>query len=52
VPGSTLDERLAAAEAYIARGFTAMKLSIGRGSLADDLVQARPGRAHSRGAPT
>jgi len=41
VPGSTLDERLAAAEAYIARGFTAMKLSIGRGSLADDLVQAQ-----------
>lgn len=49
VPGNTLDERLAAAEAYIARGFTAMKLSIGRGSLADDLAQAQAVAERIRG---
>lgn len=52
VPGATLDERLEAAEAFIARGFTAMKLSIGRGSFDEDLAQAEAvagaiaGRAH------
>ncbi len=52
VPGATLDERLEAAEAFIARGFTAMKLSIGRGSFDEDLEQAEAvaraiaGRAH------
>ena len=52
VPGATLDERLEAAEAFIARGFTAMKLSIGRSSFDEDLEQAEAvaraiaGRAH------
>lgn len=39
VPGNTLEERIASAEQFIARGFTAMKLSIGRGTLEADLAQ-------------
>jgi L-alanine-DL-glutamate epimerase-like enolase superfamily enzyme len=52
IPGATLDERLQAAEAFIERGFTAMKLSIGRGGFDEDLEQAETiaraiaGRAH------
>lgn len=52
IPGATLDERLEAAEAFIAQGFTAIKLSIGRGSLDEDLAGAEvvacaiAGRAH------
>jgi len=39
VPGATLEERLEAAERHIANGFGAMKLSIGRGSLEQDVLQ-------------
>jgi D-galactarolactone cycloisomerase len=37
VPGATLEERRASAEEFIAMGFTAMKVSIGRGDLEEDL---------------
>ncbi|MBN1400942.1 MAG: mandelate racemase/muconate lactonizing enzyme family protein [Anaerolineae bacterium] len=39
VPGATLEERLQAAERFIALGYTAIKLSIGRGPLDEDLAQ-------------
>jgi L-alanine-DL-glutamate epimerase-like enolase superfamily enzyme len=39
VPGATLEERVANAERFIAMGFTAMKLSVGRGDLETDLRQ-------------
>ena len=39
VPGSTIDERIEAAQCFIEQGFTVMKLSIGRGSLEEDLYQ-------------
>lgn len=39
IPGATLDERVAAAESLIREGFSVMKLSIGRGSVEDDLLQ-------------
>jgi L-alanine-DL-glutamate epimerase-like enolase superfamily enzyme len=51
VPGQTVDERAASAERYIAEGYTAMKASIGRGSIDEDLgavaalVEAVDGRA-------
>jgi L-alanine-DL-glutamate epimerase-like enolase superfamily enzyme len=38
VPGSTLAERVAAAEGFVAQGFTAVKASIGRGDIDTDLV--------------
>jgi L-alanine-DL-glutamate epimerase-like enolase superfamily enzyme len=49
VPGATLAARLQAAEEYIARGFTAMKLSLGRGSIEQDLAQAEALAAAIRG---
>jgi len=51
VPGATVEERAASAERFIADGYTAMKASIGRGSLDEDLgavaalIQAVDGRA-------
>jgi L-alanine-DL-glutamate epimerase-like enolase superfamily enzyme len=38
VPGTTVEERAATAERFIADGYTAMKASIGRGSLDEDLA--------------
>jgi L-alanine-DL-glutamate epimerase-like enolase superfamily enzyme len=38
VPGQSVQERAAAAERFIAEGYTAMKASIGRGSLDEDLA--------------
>ena len=38
VPGRTVEERAASAERFIADGYTAMKASIGRGSLDEDLA--------------
>jgi L-alanine-DL-glutamate epimerase-like enolase superfamily enzyme len=38
VPGRTVEERAASAERFIAEGYTAMKASIGRGSLDEDLA--------------
>ncbi|MCC6175874.1 MAG: mandelate racemase/muconate lactonizing enzyme family protein [Chloroflexi bacterium] len=38
VPGRTVEERAASAERFIADGFTAMKVSIGRGDLDEDLA--------------
>jgi L-alanine-DL-glutamate epimerase-like enolase superfamily enzyme len=38
VPGSTVAERVAAAENFVARGFTAVKASIGRGDIDTDLA--------------
>jgi L-alanine-DL-glutamate epimerase-like enolase superfamily enzyme len=38
VPGQTVEERAASAERFIAAGYTAMKASIGRGSLDEDLT--------------
>ncbi len=37
VPGATVEERAAAAERFIADGYTAIKASIGRGDLDEDL---------------
>jgi L-alanine-DL-glutamate epimerase-like enolase superfamily enzyme len=37
VPGNTVEERVASAERFIAEGYTAMKLSIGRGDIDADL---------------
>lgn len=51
VPGQTVEQRAASAERFIADGYTAMKASIGRGSLDEDLaavaalVEAVDGRA-------
>jgi D-arabinonate dehydratase/D-galactarolactone cycloisomerase len=51
VPGQTVEARAASAERFIADGYTAMKASIGRGSLDEDLaavlalVEAVDGRA-------
>ena len=39
VPGATIEERMAAAESFIDMGFTVMKLSVGRGSVEEDLAQ-------------
>lgn len=49
VPGATLDERIEAAERFIALGYTALKLSIGRGDLAGDLAQVEALAATVRG---
>lgn len=49
VPGGTLQERIASAEAYVELGFTAIKLSIGRGALGTDLDQAEALAAAIRG---
>ena len=38
VPGATVEERAESAERFIADGYTAMKASIGRGSLEEDLA--------------
>jgi D-galactarolactone cycloisomerase len=38
VPGMTIQERAASAERFIAAGYTAMKASIGRGDLDEDLA--------------
>lgn len=38
VPGRTVEERAASAERFIVEGYTAMKASIGRGTLDDDLA--------------
>ena len=38
VPGKTIEERAASAERFIAEGYTAMKASIGRGDLDEDLA--------------
>jgi L-alanine-DL-glutamate epimerase-like enolase superfamily enzyme len=38
VPGKTIEERAASAERFIAAGYTAMKASIGRGDLDEDLA--------------
>ena len=38
VPGRTIEERAASAERFIADGYTAMKASIGRGDLDEDLA--------------
>jgi L-alanine-DL-glutamate epimerase-like enolase superfamily enzyme len=38
VPGRTVEERAASAERFIADGYTAMKASIGRGNLDEDLA--------------
>ncbi|MCC7372604.1 MAG: mandelate racemase/muconate lactonizing enzyme family protein [Chloroflexi bacterium] len=38
VPGRTVEERAASAERFIAEGYTAMKASIGRGNLDEDLA--------------
>jgi L-alanine-DL-glutamate epimerase-like enolase superfamily enzyme len=38
VPGATIAERIASAEQFIADGYTAMKTSIGRGTIDDDLA--------------
>jgi L-alanine-DL-glutamate epimerase-like enolase superfamily enzyme len=38
VPGRTVEERAASAERFIADGYTAMKASIGRGSIDEDLA--------------
>src|SRR5215212_7071771 len=38
VPGATIEQRVAAAERFIAEGYTAMKASIGRGDLDTDLA--------------
>jgi L-alanine-DL-glutamate epimerase-like enolase superfamily enzyme len=38
VPGTTIAERIASAEQFIADGYTAMKTSIGRGTIDDDLA--------------
>jgi D-galactarolactone cycloisomerase len=38
VPGQTIEERAASAERFIAEGYTAMKASIGRGDLDEDLA--------------
>jgi L-alanine-DL-glutamate epimerase-like enolase superfamily enzyme len=51
VPGATVEARAASAERFIAAGYTAMKASIGRGSIDEDLaavaalVEAVAGRA-------
>ena len=39
VPGNTLEERLEAAHRHVANGFSAMKLSIGRANLEQDVQQ-------------
>jgi len=49
VPGATLDERLLAAERFIAMGFTALKASIGRGAHGEDLEQVEQLAAAVRG---
>lgn len=38
VPGATIEERAASAERFLADGYTAMKASIGRGDLDEDLA--------------
>jgi L-alanine-DL-glutamate epimerase-like enolase superfamily enzyme len=38
VPGKTIEERVAAAQRFIAEGYTAMKASIGRGDVDSDLA--------------
>jgi L-alanine-DL-glutamate epimerase-like enolase superfamily enzyme len=38
VPGSTIDERIASAERFIAEGYTAVKCSVGRGDVDEDLA--------------
>jgi L-alanine-DL-glutamate epimerase-like enolase superfamily enzyme len=38
VPGATITERIASAERFIADGYTAMKASIGRGTIDEDLA--------------
>ncbi|HEX2033597.1 MAG TPA: mandelate racemase/muconate lactonizing enzyme family protein [Chloroflexota bacterium] len=38
VPGATVQERIATARRYVELGYTALKTSIGRGSLEEDLV--------------
>jgi L-alanine-DL-glutamate epimerase-like enolase superfamily enzyme len=40
IPGTTIDERVAQARRFIAEGYTAMKLSIGRGDIDSDLAMA------------
>ncbi len=40
VPGATIDDRVAAARGFIDAGYTAMKLSIGRGDIDSDLATA------------
>ena len=37
VPGATVDDRIRAARGFVAEGYTAMKLSVGRGPLDEDL---------------
>ena len=41
VPGVTVEQRAASAERFIADGYTAMKASIGRGSIDEDLAAVR-----------
>ncbi len=38
IPGATIGERVAAAQGFVAAGYTAMKLSIGRGDIDSDLA--------------
>lgn len=38
VPGSTIDERVASAERFLAEGYTAIKMSIGRANVETDLA--------------
>jgi len=40
VPGATIAERVAAARRFVAEGYTAMKLSLGRGDIDSDLATA------------
>lgn len=40
IPGATIEERVATARRFVAEGYTAMKLSIGRGDIDSDLAQA------------
>lgn len=49
IPGATIDDRVAQARAFIAEGYTAMKLSIGRGDIDSDLAMTEAVAAAIRG---
>ena len=49
IPGTTIEERVAQAQRFIAAGYTAMKLSIGRGDIDSDLAMAAAVAAAIRG---
>jgi L-alanine-DL-glutamate epimerase-like enolase superfamily enzyme len=49
LPGDTVEERVAHAQRFVAAGYTAMKLSIGRGDIDGDLATAAAVAAAIRG---